>query len=270
VDDTWLKSSKAVNAILWAGYPGQSGGTAIFDVLNGKVAPAGRLPLMQYPAEYVNQVPMTDMALRPDASTGNPGRTYKWYTGTPVFDYGFGLHYTTFALAWQTHPASLYDIQALVKNARSAAHLDLGAFDTFGVTVKNTGHTQSDFVALLFVKGTAGPAPHPNKALIGYARVHNVGAGSAATARISVTLGSIARTDTTGSAWLYPGEYSLSLDVPEGLTHNFVLIGAPARLTSFPAPPPANTTAPSSSVQSDDEYKLPLDDTQEVFNDRRR
>ncbi|KAJ7045737.1 glycoside hydrolase family 3 protein [Mycena alexandri] len=246
VDDTWLKSSKAVNAILWTGYPGQSGGTAIFDVLNGKVAPAGRLPLMQYPAEYVNQVPMTDMALRPDASTGNPGRTYKWYTGTPVFDYGFGLHYTTFALAWQTQPAFIYDIQTLVKKAGSAAHLDLGAFDTFGVTVKNTGHTQSDFVALLFVKGTAGPAPHPNKALIGYTRVHSVRAGSAATARISVALGAIARTDTTGSAWLYPGEYSLSLDVPEGLTHRFVLIGAAAQLTSFPAPPPANMSAPSS------------------------
>ncbi|KAJ7163622.1 glycoside hydrolase family 3 protein [Mycena crocata] len=243
VDDTWLKASKSVNAIAWVGYPGQSGGTAIFDVLNGKVAPAGRLPLMQYPGDYVTQVPMTDMNLRPDKSTGNPGRTYKWYTGTPVFEYGFGLHYTTFSLQWQSPPALLYSIDKLVANARHAAHLDLGAFDTFGVTVHNTGHTASDFVALLFVKGNAGPAPHPNKALIGYARVHSVGAGVAATARISVALGSIARTDKGGSAWLYPGEYSLSLDVPERLTHKFVLIGAPAQLTDFPAPPKAPSTA---------------------------
>lgn len=199
---------------------------------------------MQYPAEYVAQVPMTDMNLRPNKATGNPGRTYQWYTGKPVIEYGFGLHYTKFALQWQTQPAVVYDIGKLVANARRAAHLDVGAFDTFGVTVRNTGHTTSDFVALLFVKTTAGPAPHPNKALIGYTRVHSVGAGSAATARISVQLNQIARTDTGGSAWLYPGEYTLSLDVPEQLTHRFVLIGEPAQLTDFPAPPPA--TAPPS------------------------
>ncbi|KAJ6594119.1 glycoside hydrolase family 3 protein [Mycena capillaripes] len=241
VDDSWLLASKAVNAILWTGYPGQSGGTAIFDVLTGKVAPAGRLPLMQYPAEYVEQVPMTDMNLRPNKATGNPGRTYKWYTGTPVIEYGFGLHYTTFALQWQTQPGLVYDIQLLVANARRAAHLDLGAFDTFGVAVRNTGKTASDFVTLLFVKTTAGPAPHPNKSLIGYARVHGVGAGSTATARISVALGAISRTDTHGNAWLYPGTYTLSLDVPERLTHSFVLIGAPAQLTNFPAPPPPSS-----------------------------
>ncbi|KAJ7828208.1 beta-xylosidase [Mycena olivaceomarginata] len=242
VDDSWLLSSETVNAILWTGYPGQSGGTAIFDVLLGNVAPAGRLPLTQYPAEYVAQVPMTDMNLRPNKATGNPGRTYQWYTGKPVIEYGFGLHYTKFALQWQTQPAVIYNIGKLVANARRAAHLDVGAFDTFGVTVLNTGHTASDFVALLFVKTTAGPAPHPNKALIGYTRVHSVGAGSAATARISVQLNQIARTDTGGSAWLYPGEYTLSLDVPEQLTHRFVLVGEPAQLTDFPAPPPATAS----------------------------
>ncbi|KAJ7828253.1 glycoside hydrolase family 3 protein [Mycena olivaceomarginata] len=225
VDDSWLLSSETVNAILWTGYPGQSGGTAIFDVLLGNV-------------------PMTDMNLRPNKATGNPGRTYQWYTGKPVIEYGFGLHYTKFALQWQTQPAVIYNIGKLVANARRAAHLDVGAFDTFGVTVLNTGHTASDFVALLFVKTTAGPAPHPNKALIGYTRVHSVGAGSAATARISVQLNQIARTDTGGSAWLYPGEYTLSLDVPEQLTHRFVLVGEPAQLTDFPAPPPA-TASPS-------------------------
>ncbi|KAJ7496078.1 glycoside hydrolase family 3 protein [Mycena galericulata] len=238
VDDTWLLASKAVNAIVWAGYPGQSGGTAVFDVLSGKVAPAGRLPLMQYPADYVNAVPMTDMNLRPNTTSGNPGRTYKWYTGTPIIDYGFGLHYTTFTLQWQSTPASVYDINTLIERARSAAHLDLGAFDTFGVTVHNAGHVASDFVALLFVNGTAGPAPYPNKALIGYTRVHGVSAGSAATARISVALGAISRTDTNGNAWIYPGDYSLSLDVPEQLTHRFVLIGEAVQLTEFPAPPP--------------------------------
>ena len=38
---------------------------------------------------------MTDMTLRPSAT--NPGRTYKWYTGTPVFEFGFGLSYASFS-----------------------------------------------------------------------------------------------------------------------------------------------------------------------------
>ncbi|KAF7315476.1 Glycoside hydrolase family 3 protein [Mycena indigotica] len=237
VDDSWLLKSKDVNAILWAGYPGQSGGTAVADVLTGKVAPAGRLPLMQYPADYVNQVSMLDMNLRPNKTSGNPGRTYQWYTGKPVIDYGFGLHYTTFSLQWQGLPALAYDIQALVAKAHSAAHLDLGSFDTFGVTVRNIGHVTSDFVSLLFVKTTAGPAPHPNKVLIGYSRVHSVNPGAAAIARIGVKLGDIARVDHNGNAWVYPGLYTLSLDVPERLTHSFVLVGHAAQLSDFPAPP---------------------------------
>ncbi|KAF7306069.1 Glycoside hydrolase family 3 protein [Mycena chlorophos] len=243
VDDTWLLENDAVNAIVWGGYPGQSGGTAIADTLTGKVAPAGRLPLMQYPANYTEQIGMLDMNLRPNKATGNPGRTYQWYTGTPVVDYGFGLHYTTWSLSWQTTPASAYSIQTLVSRARSAAYLDLGAFDTFGVTVKNTGHVTSDFVAMLFVKTNAGPPPYPNKVLLGYSRVSSVRAGTAAIARISVNLGEIARVDENGNAWLYPGQYSLSLDVPEHLTHSFTLIGAPAQLTNWPAPPPAQSSS---------------------------
>jgi len=43
VDDTELKESDAINAIIWAGYPGQSAGTALTNIITGKVAPAARL-----------------------------------------------------------------------------------------------------------------------------------------------------------------------------------------------------------------------------------
>ncbi|KAJ7244081.1 beta-xylosidase [Mycena rebaudengoi] len=237
VDNTALKSNAAVNAIIWGGYPGQSGGTALFDIISGKVAPAGRLPLTQYPAAYATQVSMSDMNLRPNTATGNPGRTYKWYTGTAVYPYGTGLHYTTFALTFPTTPATTYDIATLVANAASAAFLDLGVFDTFNVNVRNTGTVSSDFVALLFVRSTAGPAPHPLKELISYTRLHGVAGGATATAQLRVTLGSIARTDAAGNAWLFPGSYTLSLDVPEQLTHAFTLTGTATQLTHFPAPP---------------------------------
>jgi beta-D-xylosidase 4 len=82
LDDSQFVSNANIGAIVWAGYPGQSGGQAVADILSGKQAPAGRLPVTQYPASYANAVQVIDMNLRPSSST--PGRTYKWYTGTPV------------------------------------------------------------------------------------------------------------------------------------------------------------------------------------------
>jgi beta-D-xylosidase 4 len=93
VDSALLVSNPGVNSLVWAGYPGQDGGTAIFNILTGKTVPAGRLPITQYPvrvpqlvediiltlgqAEYVDQVPMTNMSLQAYSSTNynlnNPG-----------------------------------------------------------------------------------------------------------------------------------------------------------------------------------------------------
>ncbi|KAJ7614642.1 glycoside hydrolase family 3 protein [Mycena polygramma] len=235
VDDVALKSNPNVSAILWGGYPGQSGGTAAVDIISGKASPAGRLPTTQYPANYVDQVPMTDMSLRPSSS--NPGRTYKWFTGTPTYEFGTGLSFTNFNLAFAGAPKASYDIQAIVAAGSSAEHLDLAPFDTFSVSVHNTGKVASDFVALLFMNTTAGPGPYPNKELVSYARTKGVGAGQTATASLTVTLGNIARVGSDGSAWLYPGDYTLLVDVPTAVTHQFQLTGMQAQITKWPANP---------------------------------
>lgn len=57
VDISYLRDSAKTQAIMWAGYPAQSGGDAIVDVLFGRYSPAGRLPVTWYPADYVDQVP---------------------------------------------------------------------------------------------------------------------------------------------------------------------------------------------------------------------
>jgi hypothetical protein len=49
VDSSSLVSNPGVNGLLWAGYPGQDGGTAIINIITRKTAPAGRLPVTQYP-----------------------------------------------------------------------------------------------------------------------------------------------------------------------------------------------------------------------------
>ena len=56
---------------------------------------------VQYPGDYVNQISFFNMSMRDP-----PGRTYKFYTGTPVFEFGHGLSYTTFSFVWWAPPSS--------------------------------------------------------------------------------------------------------------------------------------------------------------------
>ncbi|KXN86330.1 putative exo-1,4-beta-xylosidase bxlB [Leucoagaricus sp. SymC.cos] len=234
-DDTELLSNDAVRAILWAGYPGQSGGTAIFDIITGSASPAGRLSITQYPTNFVDQVGMTDMSLR--ASDTNPGRTYKWYSGTPVLEFGHGLHFTTFGFSWGKQPAAQYNIQQLVR-AGGKGFLDLATFDTFQVRIRNTGNVTSDYVALLFLSGDGGPTPHPIKSLVSFTRAHGIKVGSSAVVNLKVTLGSVARVDERGDLWLFSGSYRLVLDIGDGvLTHDFVLTGTSTRIVQWPQDP---------------------------------
>ncbi|KAF9468812.1 glycoside hydrolase family 3 protein [Collybia nuda] len=231
-DSSALKQSDKVNAIIWAGYPGQSGGTALFDIISGKTSPSGRLPITQYPAEYADQVAMTDMTVQPRDT--NPGRTYKWYQGVPVYEFGRGLHFTTFSVSWAQAPPTQYETTQLVSVAPQGP-LDLATFDMFDIIVQNTGEVTSDYVALLFLNGTAGPAPYPNKQLISYSRVHQIEAGSTGNARLPVTLGSLARADTDGNFWIHSGSYQLNIDTgPVLLTHQFTIAGPSVQITHWP------------------------------------
>lgn len=179
---------------------------------------------------------MTDMALRPSASS--PGRTYKWFTGTPVFDFGFGLHFTTFDLSWASSPPSSFAISDLTSQANQAgvSFTDLAPLFTFRVNVKNTGKIASDYVALLFSNTTAGPSPAPLKQLVSYTRVKSVAPGRTETAELKVTLGSIARVDEDGDSALYPGTYSIWVDTTKEIVHSFELTGERAQIITWPQP----------------------------------
>jgi len=78
IDVSYFKTSSKTNAILWHGYPSQSGGQAMLEAIFGVFSPAGKLVSTWYPADYVNQVNFTDQTMR--ASAKNPGRTYKFFT----------------------------------------------------------------------------------------------------------------------------------------------------------------------------------------------
>lgn len=241
IDSSPIANNPNISALLWAGYPGQDGGSAIVDILTGKAAPAGRIPQTQYPSSYINEVPMTDMALRP--GTNSPGRTYKWYNSTPVFEFGFGMHYTNFSAKIGTQLNQSYAISDLLSSCQStnATHLDRCAFTSVAVDITNTGTTTSDFVTLGYIAGDFGPSPQPKKSLVSYQRLLNITSGATNTATLNLTLASLARVDQMGNKVLYPGNYRLLIDNGPLAMVNFTLTGEQKVLDLWPQPP-ANRT----------------------------
>jgi beta-D-xylosidase 4 len=165
-------------------------------------------------------------------------RTYKWYSGTPVFEFGYGLHYTNFSAGIPSLPSS-YSISSLLTTNSTAKFKDLVPFTSIPVNITNKGSVSSDFVILGFLTGSFGPTPYPLKSLVAYTRLHNITAGSTQTGTLSLTLGSLARADETGDMVLYPGEYSLVIDTDRKAMWNFTLTGETATLDAWPAPPSA-------------------------------
>lgn len=105
-----VSAKQKAAAILEAWYPGQDGGTAIAATLTGKNNPSGRLPVTFY--ESTDQLPpFTDYSMR--------GRTYRYFTGKPLYPFGFGLSYSTFH--YSDLKVSGSHVTATVKNASSRA-----------------------------------------------------------------------------------------------------------------------------------------------------
>ncbi|MBC7422890.1 MAG: glycoside hydrolase family 3 C-terminal domain-containing protein, partial [Ferruginibacter sp.] len=87
------------DAIVLAWYPGEQGGTALADILYGKVSPSGRLPVTFY--KSLNDLPdYKDYSMK--------GRTYRYFNGSVQYPFGFGLSYTTFNYAWSKMPKAMY------------------------------------------------------------------------------------------------------------------------------------------------------------------
>lgn len=204
------------------------------DVLAGRRSASGRLPITQYPAEYVEGLAESEMALRPSGSY--PGRTYKWYTGTPTYPFGFGLHYTTFAAT--IAPPSTYSIPPS-SSSSSSTYAEHTSVADVQITLTNTGATVSDYAALLFARHTNGPAPHPRRSLVGYSKLKALQPGESRTAKVRITQAALARADERGNQILYPGEYTLELDTESEreqvlATAKLVLTGAEANVVPWP------------------------------------
>ena len=238
LDATPLLTNPSISALLWAGYPGQSGGTAALNIITGITPPAGRLPVTQYPANYTARLPMTSMSLRATATT--PGRTYRWLEPSEaVRPFGYGLHYTTFSARIGEFETLDFTTDSLLAGCEER-YKDLCPFPAqVSVWISNEGTVTSDYVALLFVRGEFGPKPYPVKTLVGYARVRGIGAGETKAVVVDVKLGELARVDSNGVRVLYPGKYEFVLDVDgdgERRVVGFEVGGEEVILDDFPQP----------------------------------
>ncbi len=139
--------SKHLPAILQAWYPGEEGGLAVANVLFGKYDPAGRLPVTFYPS--TKQLPrFTDYSMK--------DRTYRYFTGTPLYPFGYGLSYTSFKYS---------DMALSASTGRPGDTLSVS------VNVTNTGDMDGDEVVQVYVKDLTAKGYHPLKSLEGFERV---------------------------------------------------------------------------------------------------
>ncbi|XP_042020294.1 probable beta-D-xylosidase 7 isoform X2 [Salvia splendens] len=182
IDVSFAKNEPKIGSILWAGYPGQAGGGAIAEIIFGDYNPGGRLTMTWYPQEFM-KIPMIDMRMRADPSSGFPGRTYRFYGGKKVFEFGHGLSYTTYSYKIVFVSQRNFDLKASssTSNLRYVSVQELGSrwckkakFFVI-VRVKNKGKMAGKHPVLLFLRRTQyggdGGVGSPMKQLVGFQTV---------------------------------------------------------------------------------------------------
>ncbi|CAH8281556.1 unnamed protein product [Eruca vesicaria subsp. sativa] len=190
VDVTFAKTDPRIGSIVWIGYPGETGGQALAEILFGDFNPGGRLPMTWYPQSFT-KVAMSDMHMRADSSRGYPGRTYRFYTGPQVYGFGTGLSYTDFdykVLSAPTRlglseviPQSSHKKLLLQNGEEQLRYLELDDLEVnsceslrFNVrfSVSNTGEMDGSHVLMLYSRMPQVLSGVPEKQLIGFERVH--------------------------------------------------------------------------------------------------
>jgi beta-glucosidase len=188
-------SKEHVPSILHVSQSSQEMGSAMADVIFGKISPAGRL--VQTWITSIDQLPpILDYNIR-------NGRTYMYNKNVPLFPFGFGLTYTSFTYS------GLKPDKNIIKNSEVV---------NLTFTLQNTGNYDSDEVTQLYVTFPDSQMERPKKALKGFNRVY-VPKGKTIAVTIPLKADDIRYWDTKQQKWvLEPGKVhffigSSSIDV---------------------------------------------------------
>ena len=132
-----------------------------------------------------------------------PGRTYRYYTGTPLFPFGYGLSYTSFSLNCQQHKES------------------------FGCVVRNTGSREGDEVVMVYHRVSddirkSVTHPVPLRRLVDFNRV-SLASGSAQPITFAITQNYFVLTNNEGQDVIYPGVHLFDITRGVGASTTFTV-----------------------------------------------
>ena len=195
----WIDS---VKGLVMAWYPGQEGGTAITDILTGKVSPSGRLPISiekdmkDNPCDgnyYQNtkEKECRTVEYREGLFTGYRG--FDRNGKQPLFPFGFGLSYTTFQYS----------------NIKATANADKTVSLSFDI--KNTGKRAAADVAQIYVSDNESTVVRPKKELKGYEKIY-LKPGEQRTVSITLPKRAFMYYDVIAHDWqLEPGKFTITV-----------------------------------------------------------
>jgi beta-glucosidase len=170
-------------AVLESWYPGEGGGLAIAETLDGKNTPGGRLPVTFY--KSIDQLPdFKDYSMK--------ARTYRYFRGTPLFEFGYGLSYTNFSYS---------NLQLSSKTVKAGESLSVEA------DVQNTGKLAGDEVVELYLTPPASDVSAIHE-LKGFQRVH-LDPGAVRHVRFELDPRELSQVDAAGTRSVQPGTYGV-------------------------------------------------------------
>jgi len=174
------------DAILYAWYPGEQGGTSVADVIFGDASPSGRLPVT-FPKSTDQLPPYEDYSM--------VGRTYRYMTAEPLYPFGFGLSYSRFE----------YGNLKLDKT-----QLRRGQAVNATVTVENVGRVAGDEVVQLYLTDIEASTRTPISALKGFGRIR-IEPGRHRDVMFTITPEMMSLVDESGESRLEPGQFKVTI-----------------------------------------------------------
>ena len=171
-------AQEKADAILLTWYPGARGGKAVAELLFGDASPSGKLPVTFYRNEALDEMPdFTDYSMK--------DRTYRYYTGTPLYPFGYGLSYADMQL--------------------SGLSADR---DCARVTITNHSDISADEVIELYIRDNKSQDAPVNPVLCGFARV-SLAPGEQKDVRIPIQPRALSVVTETGERVAGSGSWTL-------------------------------------------------------------